>query len=292
MASLKWSTRMMSSSLLHAFDALAPHAEVSAALCTAAAQGLLDLPSDVHAICTSAGLPRARAGDIERALFVGQRFGLFGQIGPLSWRSCDSTLAGQLAPLLEGARLYRTRVHHDANRVDVVLTTPPAPSQVSRKLESMLSGSWGFRDTKELLPAIAGGAHRSLIVMTPFFDDVGAEVVLNLFENTTAVDRCLILRATKEGLPPAGLEKVGAQLIELGVDVVNFRLDRPGSLGNETFHAKTVLGDDDMAYVGSSNMNQWSFEHSLELGLYVRGQAAFRIAELLRAIRAVSEAMI
>lgn len=282
----------MNSSLLHAFDALAPHAEVSAALCATAAQGRLDLPSDVHTICTRAGLPRARAGDIERVLSVGRQLGLFGQVGPLSWRSCDSTLASQLAPLLEGARLYRARVHQDKDLVDVVLTKPPAPSQVSRKLESMLSGGWGFRDTKQLLPAIAGSAHRSLIVMTPFFDDVGAEVVLNLFENTAATDRCLILRATKEGMPPEGLEKVDAQLIALGVDVVNFRLDRPGSLGNETFHAKTVLGDDDTAYVGSSNMNQWSFEHSLELGLYVRGRAAFRIAELLRAIRAVSGSMI
>lgn len=282
----------MNSRLLHAFDALVPYAEVSAPLCAAAAQGLLDLPSDLHTICTRAGLPRARAGDIERALSVGQQLGLFGQIGPLSWRSCDSVLPSQLAPLLEGARLYRTRVHRDTDLVDVVLTKPPAPSQVSRKLESMLSGGWGFRDTKELLPAIAGGAQRSLIVMTPFFDEVGAEVVLNLFENTAAADRCLILRATKEGLPPEGLEKVGAQLIALGVDIVNFRLDRPGSRGNETFHAKTVLGDDDTAYVGSSNMNQWSFEHSLELGLYVQGRAAFRIAELLRAIRAVSGSMI
>ncbi len=172
-----------------------------------------------------------------------------------------------------------------------MLTKPPAPSQVSRKLESMLSGGWGFRDTKELLPAIAGGAQRSLIVMTPFFDDVGAEVVLNLFENTAAADKCLILRTTKEGMPPEGLEKVDARLVALRVDVVNFRLDRPGSPGNETFHAKTILGDDNTAYVGSSNMTQWSFEYSLELGLYVRGRAAFRIAELLHAIRLVSAPM-
>ena len=79
----------MNSSLLHAFDALAPHAEVSAALCATAAQGRLDLPSDVHTICTRAGLPRARAGDIERVLSVGRQLGLFGQVGPLSWRSCD-----------------------------------------------------------------------------------------------------------------------------------------------------------------------------------------------------------
>lgn len=292
MASLKWSTKAMSSNLLQAFDALAPHAEVSAPLCAAAAQGRLDLPSDVHTICTRAALPRARAGDIERALAVGLQLGLFGQVGPLSWRSCNNTLASELAPLLEGARLYRTRVHQDTDLVEVVLTKPPAPSQVSRKLESMLSGGWGFRDTKQLLPAIAGGAKRSLTVMTPFFDDVGAEVVLNLFENTAAPDRCLILRATKEGLPPQGLQRVNAPLSVLGVDVVNFRLDRPKAPGNETFHAKTVLGDDDAAYVGSSNMNQWSFEHSLELGLFVRGRAASRIAELVRAIRAISVSML
>ena len=137
---------------------------------------------------------RFKRDDNEWRLFqlLGLQLGLFGQVGPLSWHSCDNALASQLAPLLEGARLYRTRVHQDTDLVEVVLTKPPAPSQVSRKLESMLSGGWGFRDTKQLLPAIAGGAHRSLIVMTPFFDDVGAEVVLNLFENTAAADKCLI----------------------------------------------------------------------------------------------------
>lgn len=281
----------MNSDLLKAFDALACHAEVSAPLCEAAAGGRLALAADIHTLCTRVGLPRARAGDLERAMFVGLHFGLFEQAGPTSWRSLDNSLAAKLAPLLEGVRLYRGRVHQDADLVEVVLTRPPAPSQVSRQLEGMLSGGWGFRDTKQLLPAIAGAAKASLTVMTPFFDDVGAEVVLNLFENTTAVDKCLILRATKEGLPPEGLQKVRGALATLGVDVINFRLDRPGIAGNETFHAKTVLADEVAAYVGSSNMNQWSFEHSLELGLHVRGKAAARIAELLRAVRAVSVPM-
>jgi phosphatidylserine/phosphatidylglycerophosphate/cardiolipin synthase-like enzyme len=281
----------MNSDLLKAFDALAPHAEVSAPLCTAAAQSRLDVALDVHSICTRISLPGARAGDIERALTVGIQFGIFEKVGPVTWRSCDNALAAQLAPLLEGARLYRSRVHQDTDLVEVVLTKPPSPSQVSRKLESMLSGGWGFRDTRQLLPSVAGAARTSLIVMTPFFDDVGAEVVVNLFEHTAARDKCLILRATKEGLPPEGLQEVQTELARLGVQVINFRLDRPGASGNETFHAKTVLGDDDAAYVGSSNMNQWSFEHSLELGLFVRGRAAARIAELLRAIRAVSNPM-
>jgi hypothetical protein len=281
----------MSSKLLHAFDALALHAEVSAPLCAAAAEGRMDLPSDLHTICTRAGLPRARAGDVERTLSVGLQLDLFGQAGPLSWRSCDNTLAGQLAPLLEGARLYRSRVHQDTDLVEVVLTKPPAPSQFSRQLESMLSGTWGFRDTKQLLSAIASEAKQSLVVMTPFFDEFGAAVVLNLFENTKASDKCLILRSTKEGLPPQGLGSADAKLRGLGVDIVNFRLDHPLKNTYETFHAKTVLGDDDAAYVGSSNMNQWSFEYSLELGFFVNGKAASRVAELVRTIRAISTAM-
>lgn len=281
----------MRAELLSIFDALVPHCEVSASLCDAAGQGALDVPLDVHSICTRVGLPQARAADVERALMAGQSSGLFLQATPLRWHACDRALAVQLAPLLQGARLYRTRVHRDADIVEVVLTKPPAPSQVSLQLEEMLQGSWGFRDTKQLLPAIAESASRSLIVMTPFFDAVGARVVGNLFKYTPAPDRCLVLRTNREGRPPKGLAEVRDELFRLGVTILNFRLDRPDVPGNETFHAKVVLADDAAAYVGSSNMNRWSFEYSLELGLYVRGRAASRIAKLLHAVRAVSGPM-
>ncbi|WP_177330903.1 phospholipase D-like domain-containing protein [Pseudomonas sp. AAC] len=276
---------------MSAFDALAPHCEVSASLCEAAGQGSFNVPLDLHSICTRAGLPQARVADVERSLIAGQACGVFVQSTPLTWQVRDCAFAAQLAPLLLGARLYRTRVYRDADIVEVVLTKPPAPSQISLQLEKMLQGSWGFRDTRQLLPAIAESASSSFCVMTPFFDEVGAQVVLNLFERTSASDRCLILRTNKEGHPPAVLQFVREDLSRLGVKVLNFRLDRPDAPGNETFHAKVILADDAAAYVGSSNLNQWSFEYSLELGLYVRGKAAARIATLLCAIRAVSGVM-
>lgn len=246
------------------------------------------MPTHVHSTCTRAGLPLARAGEIERALVVGHNQGPFGKVGPLSWRACDSALASQLALLLEGARLYRIRVHKEINVVEVVLTRPPAPNRVSRELESMLSGGWSFRHTKQWLTAIADGAQRSLVVMTTCLDGLGAAVVLNMFENTSASKKCLILRATRDGRLPEALHFVESKLVALGVEVVNCRLDHPGTSAGETLHAKTVLGDDDSAYLGSSNMNQWSFEYSLELGLYVRGNAAACIAELVQAIRVAS----
>ena len=278
----------MQPDLLHAFEILAAHCEVSALLCDAAAGGTLDVPLDIHSTCSCIGLPQARAADVERSLRAGQASGLFSQPTPLTWRAINKSLAQQLAPLLHGARLYRSRVHRDADRVEVVLTRPPAPSQVSLRLESMLEGGAGFRDTRQLLPAIAESARASFVVMTPYLDGVGAEVVLNLFRRAEVADRCLILRTGKDGKPPSGLTEISAELAALGVKVLNFRLDRLDAPGNETFHAKVVLADDAAAYVGSSNMNQWSFEYSLELGLYVRGNAAVRIALLLRAIRDVS----
>ena len=281
----------MQGELLSAFDALSPYCEVSASLCDAAGQGSFNVPLDLHSICTRAGLPQARVADVERSLIAGQAYGLFAQSTPLTWQVSDRTLAAQLAPLLLGARLYSARVYRDADIVDVVLTKPPAPSQVSLQLENMLHGSRGFRDTRQLLPGIAESASRSFCVMTPFFDELGAQIVVNLFERTSAPDRCLILRTNKEGQPPPGLQDVREELSRLGVTVLNFRLDRPDAPGNETFHAKVILADEAAAYVGSSNMNKWSFEYSLELGLYVRGKAATRIADLLRAVRAVSRPM-
>jgi hypothetical protein len=278
----------MISTLLRAFDALAPNFEVSAPLCSAAAKGHLELPLDVHTICTRASLPRARSGDVERTLAIGSQFGLFERVGSVSWRSGEKKLADQLAPLLEGARLYRNCVHQDTDLVEVVLTKPLAPSQFSSELEKSLSGSWGVRDTMQLLPAIASEAQKSLVVMTPFLDAVGS---LNLFENTSATDKCLILRAGKDGGVPEGLLLVEESLRKKGVELLNYRLGRPTMAGSETFHAKTVLGDENAAYVGSSNMNQWSFEYSLEMGLYTRGKAARQIGKIVHAIRAVSIAL-
>lgn len=155
----------------------------------------------------------------------------------------------------------------------------------------MLKGSWGLLDTSELLPTIAELAQNTFTVMSPFMDEMGATIVFNLFERTAATARYLVLRMNSGGTPPRGLSGIWHKLDALGVQVLNFRIDKEDSSGNETFHAKVVLADATAAYVGSSNMHKWSFEYSLELGLYVRGKAASRIADVLEAVRSVSAPM-
>ena len=271
-----------------AFQALAPCAEVGAPICQAAADNAYDSATELRDICNRAGLSQAKASKVERLLIVSESIGLFERISPLYWRTRNHKLARELSPLLTGVQLYMSKIHNDKNIVDVVLTKPPAPSFISEKLESMLKGSWGLLDTKELLPIIAETAQNTFTVMSPFMDEVGAEVVVNLFDRSLAAEKYLVLRKGTDGTPPPGLAGISHNLDELGVQVLNFRIDKTDSLGNETFHAKVVLADDSAAYVGSSNMHKWSFEYSLELGLYVRGKAASRIADILDAVRAVS----
>lgn len=278
----------LSPKLLDIFDALAPFGEIGTCLCAAAGEGAFESPTELRAICTRLGLPQARAGEVERALLAGLRVGIFRKISALNWQTDNAEVAREAAPLLHGASLYRSRVHQDDNSAQVVLTTPPAPSQMATQLESMLAGSWGLRDTRELLPSIAESALSSFSIMTPYMDEVGADIVLNLFDRTKAPEKFLILRTGSDGNPPPGLLGIRSQLEAKNVKILNYRIDRPDSAGNETFHAKVVLADAVEAYVGSLNMHKWSFEYSLEMGFFVRGKAAARVADVLRAIRAVS----
>ena len=102
--------------------------------------------------------------------------------------------------------------------------------------------------------------------MTPYQDETGADIVLSLFSNAKAAKRKqLIIRTQPDGSLPAGLTQISARLMALGVEIYNFRLDKNDAAGYETFHAKVVLADSATAYVGSANMNKWSFQYSLEL---------------------------
>lgn len=277
--------------IIAAFRGLAQVSEVAGPLCAAAARGEFAMPTELRAMCTCIGFPQSKAGEVERALLAGVLAGVFVRVSELTWRVAAPSLAGELAPLLDGAQLYRSEVHRDENLVDVVLTRPPAPSLMSSQLDSMLAGGWGLRDTRELLPTIAESASTVFTVMSPYLDDVGADVVRNLFERAVVPERHFVLRAGADGKPPPGLASIRQWLMAEGVNIWNFRIERPDSSGNETFHAKVILADTTSAYVGSTNMHKWSFEYSLELGFYVRGRAAARIADIASAIRAVSCAM-
>lgn len=56
----------------------------------------------------------------------------------------------------------------------------------------------------------------------------------------------------------------------------------------ETFHAKIVLADEDLAYVGSANLLGSGDGTSLEAGVLVDGRAALQVARLVDGVLRVA----
>lgn len=279
--------------LHEALKALSAHSAVGSLICSAVLDGHLSGTIDVRRICTLSGIAQARSGEVLNFLVVARGLGLVEQISDLNWRVAQATILAELAPMLQAVHVYRTEIHQDADTVEVVLTKPLSPSQLAKSLDGMLLGTWGLLDTREVLPSIAENASERFVVMTPFLDEVGGEILLALFQHVPpSVRKQLVIRATADGDLPTGYLAIREQLFGLGVEAFNFRLDKADAFGMETFHAKVVLADNAKAYVGSSNMNKWSFQYSLELGLLVSGKAANRIGQVIDAVTSVSTRLV
>jgi len=217
-------------------------------------------------------------------LKAGAAHRLFQQHSPLTWSPlAESSVLQHLSWMLVGASTYLENVHRDADEVDVVLTKPIKPSELERAIREAGYEQIGLTATSEMFMAMAARAQTRFTVMTPFLDQQGAEMLMALFERTRSqLERRLIIRRTSTGLPD-GYVSVANQLRTAGVRVFDYRLEREGG-GFETFHAKVVLEDRNCAYVGSTNMNQWSIAYSMELGVTLTGRAAGRIARVLEAV--------
>lgn len=280
---------VMDSESSDAFIALSVHASVAAAVCGAVASRQVAGTTDLRRLCTASGIAQSRATEVEEFLVHAAELQLFARRSELSWEPLNLHRHAALAPMFLGVALHHEHVHHDRDVVEVVLTKPPAPSRFNEELAATPGGSWGFIDTKEALPAIAEAAQHRFSVMTPFIDDVGAPILLNLFRCARpGIEKLLITRAEAGEAWPSSLWPVRAELRALDVQVLNFRVGRLSADGNEISHAKVVLADARMAYVGSLNMNRWSFQYSLEVGVRVQGAAAAQLSRVVEAARKMS----
>jgi phosphatidylserine/phosphatidylglycerophosphate/cardiolipin synthase-like enzyme len=193
---------------------------------------------------------------------------------------------GALAVAFAGIDHYRGHVHRDLTLARVVLTRP----ELSTRLESrLLERGWrlsAIESTDQAFLGIVRCARRRLVVMTPFLDDKGAVWLKQLIGQTPAgVAVVLVLRGLED---PTRADAVGyagirTWLADRGVLVTNYGLLRSGG-GRESFHAKVILADDRLAYVGSANVTGWSLDYSMELGVVLDGQAAAEIAEVVEAV--------
>jgi phosphatidylserine/phosphatidylglycerophosphate/cardiolipin synthase-like enzyme len=132
--------------------------------------------------------------------------------------------------------------------------------------------------------------------MTPFIDAGGFRWLRRVFEATHAdCQRIAVLRNTDQYSVELGVQHA-EWLRAMQVSVRDYHLSHAATAGRalpiETFHAKLIVADDTLAYVGSANLLSSSEGLSLETGLLVEGGAAAQVARLVDAVLRVARSLL
>jgi hypothetical protein len=163
---------------------------------------------------------------------------------------------------------------------------PMPPSNLALELPEAPGRPGGYLPTSSALLRIAQAARSRLVVMTPFIDGYGFGWLRTVFDAAPAqAQRILILREV--GRYAVDLSVHHAEWLRAhNVSVRDYHL--PHSIKNnrmlpiETFHAKIVLADAGLAYVGSGDGT------SLEAGTLLDGGAAAQVARLIDGVLRVA----
>lgn len=267
---------------------LADKADLAAALLEAWA----DLPADslqsARSLVDAAQLGVTEEGATRELLERSVGLGLL-EATPAGFkpRNAAHTRFPRLAFALHAVEHYQSFVHRDATVAQVVLTKPPKPSVLEQKLSALGWRTTDLEPTEHAFHGMVRAAQRRVVVMTPFFDSIGAAWLKELLSYVSpGVERTLILRSLENGARkdyPFGFDTISPWLKAQGVRVFNYSIPRMDG-GRETFHAKAVLCDRNAAYLGSSNMTAASLEHSMEMGVVLEGRAAAGVAEVIDAV--------
>ena len=170
-------------------------------------------------------------------------------------------------------------------RAQLVVTLPPEPSRIGHELQRAAATSFTvLTDTKDAFLHLARRAKDRLVVMTPFIDATGLDWAVELFANTQAARRILVVRGADQ-IPQLGL--AAERLRSLVTDLHDYRFETVDAEGRsvlETFHAKVVLADGLAAYVGSANLLYRSREANLECGFLLEGSAVAPVAVVVDAV--------
>ena len=195
----------------------------------------------------------------------------------------------RLATLLRGAEQFR-RLRQDAPQLELVVTMPMAPSYLAAEFPERAGRPGGYLPTGTALQRIAQAAQQRVVAMTPFIDSFGFDWLRTVFEASPAPKKILILREAERYAVDLSVHQA-EWLRAQAVGVWDYHLGHPAGarrLPLETFHAKIVLADQGLAYVGSANLLGSGEGTSLEAGVLVDGQAALQVARLVDGVLRVA----
>ena len=248
-----------------------------------------ELPVGARELTTAAGLSVSEEPGTEELLHTLAVLGLVTPSGE-RWRPgpklCEAM--PELGIAFAAIDHYITAVHKDETEVGVVLTRPERSLGLARQL---IEAGWraaNADETDNSFRSLAQRASTRITVMMPFLDEHGATWLGELLAEVPAtVEIVLILRSLEDPRRsdyPRGFRVLQEWLRQRRAKVFNYSIPRGEVFGRETFHAKVILADSELAYVGSANMTVASLEYSMEMGVVLKGRAAREISLVVDAV--------
>lgn len=212
--------------------------------------------------------------------------------GSLVIRCISLQFLKQLNMLLKGMTLVPKETLD--SEVKIALTPPRPPNRLEMEVKKQGLGTGLIYKTEEVFDHMAIQAKTGFTVMTPFLDEMGSAILLELFSKVSeAVEKKLILRFISKGVSysrfPSGYPGIKGDLEKLDVAVYDYAIARAHEPMLETFHAKVILSDENQVYLGSTNFNQYSLDNSMELGTLITGEPVRQVASIINAIIKVSK---
>jgi phosphatidylserine/phosphatidylglycerophosphate/cardiolipin synthase-like enzyme len=190
----------------------------------------------------------------------------------------------RLSNLLRGADHYR-RLRLEALSVELAVTMPLAPSLLEAELGSSPGRPGNYLATSQAFLRVARAAQSRLVIMTPFLDGRGFGWLKDLVEEARPqAEKIIVLRDADQYTIELGVQHAD-WLRAADVSVRDYHMSHSHAAGRalpiETFHAKIMLADENLAYVGSANILGSSDGTSLEAGVLVDGRAALQVSRLV-----------
>jgi hypothetical protein len=262
--------------LLEGFAALGPGTWPVEKICQASASGTdPGHAAQILAGLSGAGLCTAAADD-----------SWFCEYAPAELR--------RLTQVLGGADHFR-RMRLNPVAIEFAVTMPLVPSYLNNELAATLGRPGGFLTTSAAFTRVAQSASRRLVVMSPFIDAGGFRWLRRVFEAAPAeCEKIFILRNTDQYTVELGVQNAD-WLRSLKISVRDYHLAHGAGAGRalpiETFHAKLIVADDALAYVGSANLLSSSESISLETGFLVEGQPAMQVARLVDGVLRIARSL-
>lgn len=193
------------------------------------------------------------------------------------------SLSARLRGMVEAGHLLRR------SDTTPIVTLP----ETSEALRDALDGDAGACfETRDGFAHVAACAASRIVFLVPFMDAVGADTVGRILENCRASRRIVVCRPDSRGA--RHYARFASRLAEAGVETREYWRPRDGRKGPtaETFHAKMVMADKSLVYVGSSNLMSSSLDGGLECGVLLKGAQARPFRRIMEAVLSISTPLV